>query len=88
MLARGDVKDYAELARLGHVTRARLTQLMNLLNLAPDIQEQILFLPPTTNGRDPIAEWMVRPVGAATLWADQRRRWRSLLRESAPIPVA
>ena len=38
----GVVADQAELARLGHVTRARLTQIMNLLNLAPDIQEAIL----------------------------------------------
>ena len=45
MLDRGEVKDYAELARLGHVTRARVTQIMNLLMLAPDIQEAILFLP-------------------------------------------
>jgi hypothetical protein len=42
----GAVRDYAELARLGHVTRARVTQIMNLLNLAPDIQEDILWLPP------------------------------------------
>src|SRR3712207_3152134 len=34
-----------KVARLGHVTRARVTQIMNLLNLAPDIQEAILFLP-------------------------------------------
>ena len=39
MIARGEVKDYADLARLGHVTRARVTQVMNLLNLAPDRQE-------------------------------------------------
>jgi hypothetical protein len=41
----GEVRDYADLARLGYVTRARITQIMNLLNLAPDIQESILFLP-------------------------------------------
>jgi hypothetical protein len=40
----GTATDQAELARLGHVTRARLTQIMNLLFLAPDIQEQILQL--------------------------------------------
>ena len=38
-------RDYAELARLGRVTRARMTQIMKLLDLSPDIQEQILFLP-------------------------------------------
>jgi hypothetical protein len=43
----GAVRDYAELARLGHVTRARVTQIMNLLNLAPDLQESILWLPAT-----------------------------------------
>jgi len=35
------------------VTRARITQIMKLLNLAPDIQEEILFLPRTVKGRDP-----------------------------------
>lgn len=44
MVDRGEVRDYADLARLGYVTRARLTQIMNLVLLAPDIQEQILFL--------------------------------------------
>ena len=53
MLARGEVRDYADLARLGYVTRARITQIMNILTLAPDIQEALLFLPRTTTGRDP-----------------------------------
>ena len=46
MLRAEEFRDYAELARLGRVTRARMTQIMKLLDLAPDIQEQILFLPP------------------------------------------
>ena len=78
MLARSEVKDYAELARLGHVTRARVTQIMNLLNLAPDIQEQILFLPEVTSGHDPIKEWQVRPVAAEVEWGRQRAMWRGL----------
>ncbi len=45
MIREGVVTDYADLARLGLVTRARMTQIMNLLNLSPDIQEEILFLP-------------------------------------------
>jgi hypothetical protein len=40
----GVVKNYAELARLGGVSRARITQIMNLLNLPPWKQEEILFL--------------------------------------------
>ena len=45
LLRTGVVKDYTEAARLGHVTRARVSQVMSLLLLAPDLQEQILFLP-------------------------------------------
>ena len=78
LVRRGDVADYADLARLGHVTRARMTQIMNLLNLAPDIQEEILFLPRTTSGCDPIGERDVRPICAAADWKEQRRLWQRL----------
>jgi len=74
----GEVADYADLARLGHVTRARMSQIVNLLNLAPDIQEEVLFLPRTTKGRDPIGERDLRPICAVTDWKEQRRLWRSL----------
>ncbi|MEK6799665.1 MAG: hypothetical protein AABZ12_11920 [Planctomycetota bacterium] len=72
------VADYAELARLGHITRARMTQIMNLLNLAPDIQEAILFLPRTIKGKDPIGERDLRPVCAVMDWKKQRRLWQQL----------
>src|SRR4051812_29179371 len=71
LLRRGEVRDYAELARLGHVTRARVTQIMNLLNLAPDIQEAILFLPAVEGGRDPVKEWQLRPLAARPAWVEQ-----------------
>lgn len=80
LLRRGEVKDLAELARVGHVTRARVTQIMNLLMLAPDIQEQILFLPDVTEGRDPVKEWQVRTVAAEPVWRRQRVTWRRLER--------
>ncbi len=74
----GEVADYADLARLGHVSRARISQIINLLNLAPGIQEEILFLPRTTSGRDPIGERGLRPICAVTDWKEQRRLWRRL----------
>ena len=74
----GVIRDYADLARLGHVTRARMTQVMNMLNLAPDIQEEILFLPPTTAGRDPISERALRRVTAVVRWDRQRKVWREM----------
>ena len=78
LLRQGVVKDYADLASLGRVTRPRMTQIMNLLNLAPDIQEAILFLPRTIKGYDLITERSLRPVVAELLWTKQRKLWRSL----------
>ncbi len=71
----GVVKDYAELARLGHVTRARLSQIMNLMNLAPDIIESVLHLPSTRNGRDAVAEHHLRVVAKSADWRIQRETW-------------
>ncbi len=71
----GVVKDQAELARLGHVSRTRLTQIMDLLCLAPDIQEAVLFLPPLQHGRQPVLEKQLRPIAALPSWGKQRRMW-------------
>lgn len=71
----GVVTDQAELARLGHVTRARVTQIMNLLHLAPDIQEEVLFLPRVERGKEPIQERHLRPIAAVPDWRKQRRLW-------------
>ena len=49
MLRSGEVADLTELARLGHVTQPRMSQIMILTLLAPDIQEELLFLPRVTS---------------------------------------
>lgn len=76
LLRQGVVRDYADLARLGRVSRPRVTQIMNLLNLAPEIQEAILFLPNTRKGKDAITERQTRPIVAVTDWQRQRMKWR------------
>jgi hypothetical protein len=76
MIDRGEVKDYADLARLGYVTRARVTQIMNLL-LAPDIQEQILGVDGPRDGQVPVTERQVRSLLPHVYWSDQRRLWLS-----------
>ena len=81
LVASGQVADYTELAELGHVSRARITQIMNLLLLAPDIQEQILFLPRTVTGRDPIQLCQLQPIALKPDWNRQRRMWRELYTE-------
>ena len=77
------VPDYAAVARLGHVSRARITQIMNLLLLAPDIQEQLLFLPETPRGRDPIHLRQLQPIALLPDWSAQRPRWRRLVKNAA-----
>jgi hypothetical protein len=64
LLNQGVVKDYADIAKLSGLSRARVTQIMNLLLLAPEIQEAILDLPVVTNGRDlitdvPPSHWLI-----------------------------
>jgi hypothetical protein len=71
----GEIASYAELARLGHVTRARVCQIMNLVCLAPDIQEALLFLPRTERGRDRVILADLQPIAALADWRKQRRRW-------------
>jgi hypothetical protein len=68
LLRNHTIRDYADLARLGRVTRARITQIMKLLLLAPDIQEQILFLPHTRGLNERNLRSMVRRVD----WSEQR----------------
>lgn len=80
LVQEGHVRDYAEVARVGHVSRARVTQIMNFNFLAPDIQEDLLFLPRVERGRDSIREHAVRPIAATLDWAKQRRMWGALRR--------
>lgn len=71
----GVIKDQAEAAKLSRVTRARMSQILSLTNLAPDIQEEILCLPPTRKVRDPVKELSLRPLVVIPSWREQRRRW-------------
>jgi hypothetical protein len=77
----GELVDWADVARLGHVTRARASQIAALVNLAPDIIEAVLFMPIVESGRDPVTERDLRPIAAVALWAMQRRMWARLCRE-------
>lgn len=78
MIADGLVCDQAELAELGHVSRARVTQIMNLLSLAPEIQEELLHWPPIVSGKDPMVESHLRSLTRELLWTKQRVLWNQL----------
>lgn len=63
LLESGKAVNQADIARQEGITRARVTQVLGLLRLAPEIQEQIQSLPDIA-GRSPVTERMLRPVGA------------------------
>ena len=79
MINRGEIRRHADLARLGCVSRERISQMMVLTWLAPDIQEAILRLPQLPGGRFPVSEGALRRVARMPLWEDQRARWPSHL---------
>lgn len=74
----GVVANQSELARLAHVTQPRMTQIMNLLHLAPDIQEAVLTLPPCRDGHESITERTLRPISGLHYWSRQRVAWNGL----------
>jgi hypothetical protein len=86
LLRDGEVASYAELARLGRVSCARISQIQNLLQLAPDIQEHLLFLTRGGRGRDPIHLARLQPIAAKLDWGRQRRLWRELYAAAGSPP--
>jgi hypothetical protein len=69
------VLNYRELAQLGRVTRARMTQIMKLLQLAPDIQERLLFLPEVKG----LNERNLRGIVQQLDWSKQRRMFQKFM---------
>ena len=78
LLAAGQIKDQAEIARTAGITRARVTQILNLLLLAPDIQTQILQLPGESPGHVLTTERDLRTVTQSPNWREQRRLWSEI----------
>ncbi|MFN7292082.1 MAG: hypothetical protein ACK5T6_15955 [Pirellula sp.] len=80
MIRTGEASDTIELARRGHVTQPRMSQIMALNQLAPDIQEALLNLP-ATKGKPEIHEKRLRPIAAMLRWEDQRGAWKQICDE-------
>jgi len=75
----GEVKDCAHLARLGHLSAARVSQIMILQNLAPSIQEYVLFLS-AAEARF-ITEPNLRKIAREVRWDRQRKLFEELLKQ-------
>jgi hypothetical protein len=78
MLRAGEVPDVTELARITHVTQPRMSQILNLAMLAPEIQEALLFLPDVAKGKPLIHEKLLRPLSSIDDWDQQRKLWNEI----------
>jgi DNA invertase Pin-like site-specific DNA recombinase len=78
LLKQGIVTDHTSLAALGRISKSRLTQILNLRNLAPDIQEQLLFLTSAQADRCRLCEKAIRRLSSVLRWDEQRAVWTTL----------
>jgi hypothetical protein len=77
LIRQGHVHDYAEIATLGHVTRARVTQIMNLRLLAPCIQEQLLNMSRIQRGKDHCSLRSFQSIALEPNWKNQLSLWKA-----------
>jgi hypothetical protein len=78
LLESGQITTQAALACQESITRARVTQILGMLRLAPEIQERILSLPDTIRRRA-VTERMLRPIKAVANHRDQLREFKRFL---------
>ncbi|RKG56884.1 hypothetical protein D7X30_22395 [Corallococcus sp. AB011P] len=76
-IERGLMASAADVASQLGFTRARVTHLLDLRLLAPDIQEEVLFLE-AVDGEEPLSERVLRAIAHAGTWEVQRERWREV----------
>jgi len=74
---RGFVADRAAVARKLGLTRARVTQLLDLLLLAPDLQQAVLALE-AVDGAESMSERALRAVAHAGSWVEQRAAFHAI----------
>jgi hypothetical protein len=77
-ITKGEAADFADLARLTGTTRERVSQVMKMMWLAPDIQEEILRLPPARRGTFTVTVPEIAVIADAVMWAEQRELWQKL----------
>ena len=78
MIRAGEARDCADLARLAGVSRERISQIMKLAWLAPEIQMEVLYFPPVSGVHFPIRERALRNISNRICWNEQREMWDKL----------
>lgn len=75
----GLVADRAEVARKLGLTRARVTQLLDLLLLAPDLQSEVLEMT-AEDAVEPTTERRLAGIARTVHWVQQRSNWLQVRR--------
>jgi len=78
LIQEGVIRNHRDIAEAGQISRARLSQIMRLTDLAPSIQEELLFLPKTITGPDRITEKALRQVAGSLDWDWQKKQFAEL----------
>ena len=73
---KGKVKSLSEVAVWLNMCNARVSQVMNLLCLAPDIQKEILL--PRKESIKNITEYHIRLIAMESNWQKQIKMWQDL----------
>ena len=84
LVREGAVGSYRDLAEAGQISPARMSQILRLADLAPSIQEELLFLPRVLSGADPVTEKDLREVARLTDWESQRERFDARVHSRLP----
>jgi hypothetical protein len=74
LLDSGRIANQADIARREGITRARVTQVMGMLRLAPKIRQHILAMPDGVH-RPVATERVLRPIATITNHPDQLRKF-------------
>ena len=78
LIREGEIPNHRAIAEAGQISRARLSQVMRLTDLAPSIQEELLFLPKTIAGPDRITEKALRKIACSLDWNWQKKQFVAL----------
>ncbi len=78
LIREGEIPNHRAIAEAGQISRARLSQVMRLTDLAPSIQEELLFLPKTITGADRITEKALRKIACSPDWEWQKKQFEAL----------
>jgi hypothetical protein len=78
LLRTGKVRDLEHLATVGNVSQPRISQILSLTMLAPELQETLLFLPRLSKGKAEISEKSLRKITTLDDWDEQRKAWEKM----------